>query len=198
MSVHKQIEDHLATAATLHASANTLEQCADLVIGALRSGGRVYVAGNGGSAADAQHIAAELVGRFKHDDKPALPAMALTTDTSNLTAIANDFGYDRVFARQVEAFVQAGDIVWLLSVSGNSANILAAASAARDRGARIIGFTGRCGTMLSELSDLSLMVAHKDSDRVQEIHQLAYHIVCSLVEEAFRPVAQADEKEHAS
>ena len=187
MSTHleKQIAAHLQAAEALKGSSGLLEQAAALVVETFKAGRRMYVFGNGGSAADAQHIAAELVGRFKTDDKPALPAMALTTDTSALTAISNDYGFDEVFKRQVEALVRESDVVWALSVSGSSPNIIKAVKAARQQAAKVIGFTGKEGTQLRALCDLCLMAEHTDSDRVQEVHQLAYHIVCGLIEEEF-------------
>ncbi|MEE9293813.1 MAG: SIS domain-containing protein [Phycisphaerae bacterium] len=166
-------------------SIGLLEQAAALIIDTFKAGRRVYVFGNGGSAADAQHIAAELVGRFKKHDKPPLPAVALTTDTSSLTAISNDYGFEEVFKRQVEALVQEGDVVWALSVSGSSPNVIKAVEAAKRQAAKLIGFTGKEGTELRALCGICLMAEHTDSDRVQEVHQLAYHIVCGLVEEAF-------------
>lgn len=161
-----------------------LERVADRIIAAFREGGRLYVLGNGGSAADAQHIAAEMVGRFKRNRRP-LPAHALTTDTSILTAIANDYGAEQVFVRQVEAMVRPGDIVWALSVSGSSPNVIAALDAARRIGALVIGFTGRRGSAMAERSDLCFIVEHDVSDRVQEVHLLGYHLVCDRVEAAF-------------
>jgi len=158
-----------------------LETIGQVICRALNDGGRVYLLGNGGSAADAQHIAAELVGRFKRERR-ALPAIALTTDTSSLLSIGNDYGFDHVFARQVEALVQTGDVVWALSTSGNSPNIIEAVRAARGRQAQVIGFTGRSGGKLKPLCDHCLCVDHEVSDRIQEMHQLAYHLICDFVE----------------
>jgi D-sedoheptulose 7-phosphate isomerase len=157
--------------------ANEVTQC-------LRDGKRVYTAGNGGSASDAQHIAAELLGRYRRD-RQALPAIALTTDSSTMTAIANDLGFDQVFARQLEGLVQPGDVVWLLSTSGNSPNILAAARTAAERGAAVIGFTGQTGGELAPLCAHAFRAPHTAADRIQEAHQLAYHYVCEQVEAAF-------------
>ncbi|MCH7525892.1 MAG: SIS domain-containing protein [Planctomycetes bacterium] len=180
----EQIDQHIRTVETLRRDIPLLEKMADRIIEAFRGSGRVYVLGNGGSAADAQHIATELLGRFKRDRR-ALPAMALTTDSSMLTAIANDLGFETMFARQVEGLATANDIVWALSVSGGSSNVLAAVSAARRQGATVLGFTSRRGSALAELCDLCLMVDHEASDRVQEAHELAYHLVCNRVEQAF-------------
>jgi D-sedoheptulose 7-phosphate isomerase len=177
----RQIDEHVQAAAALARTVPLLESMVQAIGVCLAGGGRVYLIGNGGSAADAQHIAAEFVGRFKLDRR-ALAAVALTTDTSTLTAVGNDFGGEVIFARQVEALVTDRDILWALSVSGSSPNILAAVRAARQRGARVIGFTSRRGAALAELCDLCLQVEHEQSDRVQEVHALAYHLICEQVE----------------
>ena len=178
------LAEHRDVTAGMEAQATTLDAIADALITALRSGRRVYVFGNGGSAADAQHIAAELLGRFRCD-RQALPAVALTTDSSTLTAISNDLGYDRVFARQLEGLLVAGDVAWALSTSGTSPNIIAALEVAADRGAVTVGFTGTPGGRMPELCTHVLHVPHRSSDRIQEGHQLAYHYVCERVEAAF-------------
>ena len=147
----------------------------------IRDGGRVYILGNGGSAADAQHIAGELVGRFKLDRRP-LPAVALTTDTSILTAVGNDLGAEHCFERQVEALAGPKDVVWVLSVSGTSPNILRAANKAKQIGATLIGFTGQSGGELASRCDLCLQADHRSADRVQEAHELAYHLICEHIE----------------
>ncbi len=183
--IERQIAAHLQATEALKDCTGLLEQAVRLIVDTFRAGGRVYVLGNGGSAADAQHIAAELVGRFKQHGRPALPAMALTTDTSALTAISNDYGFEEVFARQVEALVREGDVVWALSVSGSSPNIIKAVKAAKRQAAMVIGFTGKEGAELRALCDICLMAEHTDSDCVQEVHQLAYHIVCGLIEDEF-------------
>ena len=183
--VAESIASHLQAAGALKGSAALLEQTVRLSVDTFKAGRRVYVLGNGGSAADAQHIAAELIGRLKRHDKPPLPAIALSTDTSALTAISNDYGFEEVFARQVEALVREGDVVWALSVSGSSPNIIKAVKAAKRQAAKVIGFTGKEGAELRALCDICLMADHTDSDRVQEVHQLAYHIVCGLIEDAF-------------
>lgn len=154
---------------------------AKLVTDALRDGGAVLVCGNGGSAADAQHIAGELAGRYQRDRK-AFNCLALTTNTSNLTAIANDFGYDRVFARQVEAHLRPGDLLWAISTSGNSANILEAAKAAKARGGKVLGFTGSSGGKLAPLCDVCFKAPAELTYQIQQLHQVAYHIICDLVE----------------
>ncbi len=158
-----------------------LAAAADLLIECLLHEGRIYLCGNGGSAADAQHITGELVGRFLRNRK-ALPAIALTTDTSVLTAVGNDFSYDAIFERQVQALVRSGDCFWALSTSGSSENILAAARLARQQGARVLSFTGRKDSPLEKLSDIAVVVDAPTSAAAQEIHQIAYHILCDLIE----------------
>jgi len=165
----------------LRREARTLARIADLVADRLRAGRRVYLAGNGGSAADAQHIAAELEGRYRRD-RPALPVMSLTTNTSTLTAVANDFGYARSFARPVEAHVRKGDVVILISTSGRSPNVLAAARAARKAGATVVGFTGDSGGALRRLAHLCLRVPSDRTSSIQECHIAAGHAVCEVVE----------------
>ena len=158
-------------------------RAAELLIAALKGGGTLYVCGNGGSAAESQHIAGELVGRFLMN-RPALPCVALTTDTSVLTAVANDYDFSRTFERQVEALVKPGDVLWALSTSGNSPNVLKAAVRARQRGAKVLGMTGRGGGKLAELCDLCLCVPADSSPAIQEGHLTLIHILCRLVEEA--------------
>ena len=162
----------------------TIFAAAEMITQALEAGGTIYICGNGGSAADAQHIAGELVGRFRRERK-ALPAVALSTDTSILTSIANDYSYEKVFARQVEALVEGGDILWAFSTSGESANIIAAAELAKDKGAFVLAFTGRAESTLERLADICLCAESESTARSQEIHQLAYHIICDLVEMCF-------------
>jgi D-sedoheptulose 7-phosphate isomerase len=162
----------------------TLAVAAEAIVKALEQNGRVYTCGNGGSAADAQHIAGELIGRFRRE-RNALPAVALTTDTSVVTSIANDYGYESVFARQVEALVQGGDILWAISTSGTSASIISAVMLAKDKGASVVAFTGRAGSKLEQLADICFCVDSNSTARSQEIHQLGYHIICDLVEQAF-------------
>jgi len=175
------LEEHLAVIAALRPELPLLRRIADRIVAAFRAGGRVYVLGNGGSAADAQHIAAELLGRLKLD-RPALPAVALTTDTSVLTAVGNDLGAEQFFSRQVQALVRPEDVVWVLSVSGTSPNVLRAVAEVRSRGATLLGFTGRSGGELADHCDLCLRADHCSADRVQEAHELAYHLICEQVE----------------
>jgi D-sedoheptulose 7-phosphate isomerase len=155
---------------------------ADAVIKALSNYGTVYIFGNGGSAADAQHFAAELVGRFMVDRR-ALPAVALTTDTSILTAVGNDYGFDDIFVRQVQALVKKGDVVIAISTSGNSPNVLKAVEEAKRRGASVLGLTGRDGGKLKDMADYAVVVDAHPTARIQECHITVIHILCQIVEE---------------
>lgn len=161
----------------------TIVRAAGLLIDCIRSGGCVYICGNGGSAADAQHVAAELVGRFVRERR-GLPAVALTTDTSALTSIGNDYGFESIFSRQVEALVKEGDLLWAFSTSGTSKNILAAAELAKAKGAAVLAFTGKKASPLEGLASVCICVQGRTA-AVQEIHQVAYHIICDMVESAF-------------
>ncbi|MBF0109860.1 MAG: SIS domain-containing protein [Magnetococcales bacterium] len=152
-----------------------------------RRGQRILIAGNGGSAADAQHIAAELVSRFLFD-RPALSALALTTDTSILTAIGNDYGFDRVFSRQIEANGAAGDLFLALSTSGNSPNILAAIKSARNKSMTVLGLTGRSGGQMAQMCDCCIRIPSDATPRIQEGHILVGHLIAAHVEQAlFKP-----------
>jgi D-sedoheptulose 7-phosphate isomerase len=153
---------------------------------ALRNGNTILFAGNGGSAADAQHWAGELVSRFYYD-RPGLSGIALTTDTSILTAIGNDYGFDYVFARQIEALGRAGDVFVAISTSGNSKNILRAIAAAKAKGVRIIGFTGKGGGAMAGECDVCFRVPSDETPRIQEGHEFIGHMVCSLIESEMHP-----------
>lgn len=159
---------------------------ARLVARSLRQGGKLLLCGNGGSAADAQHWAGELVGRFLRD-RPGLAAIALTADGAILTALSNDYGHARVFARQVEALGRPGDVLFALSTSGRSANILAALEAARAGGLATVGFTGAEGGAMTPLCDLLLRVPSRTTPRIQEGHEALGHIICGLIEDALSP-----------
>jgi len=181
--IKEAVETHRKMVTTFEASAfDTIVAIAEAIVQSLQAGGTLYLCGNGGSAADAQHIAGEFVGRFRRERR-ALPAVALSTDTSVLTCIANDYDYERVFARQVEALARPGDLLWAFSTSGTSPNVLRAAQAAKDKGARVIAFTGRAESRLETLADLCFCAEATLTARSQEIHQLAYHIICELVEQ---------------
>jgi len=167
-----------------------LEQIVQAVVGCLRADGKVLACGNGGSATDAQHFVAELVGRFKQERR-ALPAVALTADIAVLTALANDYGYERVFARQIEALARAGDVLFAFSTSGRSPNVLAAARSARERGCVVVGCTGAGGGELAALSHLWLAAPSDVVARIQEVHTLCLHLICEAVDATIRePPAQ--------
>ncbi|MHC4060151.1 MAG: D-sedoheptulose-7-phosphate isomerase [Planctomycetota bacterium] len=167
------------------AGTDTIVAAAAAITKALMQDGTVYICGNGGSAADAQHIAGELVGRFDCERR-GLPAVALTTDTSVITAISNDYGYENIFTRQVEALVRAGDILWAISTSGASENIVAAARLAKKKGASVLAFTGRKNSTLEQAADICFCAHSESTARSQEIHQIAYHIICDLVEQTLK------------
>lgn len=162
----------------------TTEQVVDLIVKAFQNGNRVYFAGNGGSAADAQHLAAEFSGRF-YTDRLALPAEALHCNTSYLTAVANDYSYDEIYARLIKGIANKGDVLVGLSTSGNSKNIVRAFEAAREKGVVSVGFTGESGGKMKTLSDYLFNVPSHDTPRIQEAHILLGHIVCELVERDF-------------
>lgn len=155
-----------------------------IIADSFRAGKKLLLFGNGGSAADAQHIAGEFINRFSLEDRRALPAIALSTDGGVLTCIANDTGFEKVFARQVEALGASGDVCLAISTSGNSPNVLAAIEAAHARGIKVIGLLGRDGGACAPLCDLALVVQSFDTQRIQETHNLIGHIICELVEHA--------------
>ncbi len=181
--IRSAIELHMSAARALSVQWPLIGQIASAVAGALRKGGKVLICGNGGSAADSQHIAAELVGRFKLERR-ALAALALTTDTSVLTCLANDYAFDKVFERQVEAHGRKGDVLIGLSTSGASRNVLKAFVKAREMGLITVGLIGRDGGVIKPACDLALVIESADTPRVQEMHILAAHIICGLVEDS--------------
>jgi len=163
--------------------ADAIATLADVYTSALRAGGTLLFAGNGGSAADAQHIATEYVVRYSHNRRP-LPAIALTTDTSLLTAGANDLGFDEIFARQIEALARAGDVLVLHSTSGESPNVVRAAQTAKVKGVTVVAFLGKSGGALKDLADHSLVVPSDETSHIQELHLALEHIICGMVERA--------------
>jgi D-sedoheptulose 7-phosphate isomerase len=171
--INKLMEENCAIIARFAATVKT----------ALQQGNVIFFLGNGGSASDSQHLAAEFVGRFQKERR-GLPAIALTTDTSILTAVGNDYGFEQIFARQVEALVKAGDVVVGLSTSGNSPNVIAALKTAAAKGAVTIGMTGSSGGQMANICDLCVKVSSDTTARIQEAHILVGHIVCELTEEA--------------
>ncbi len=177
------IREAAAQLEQLETLAPVITAIAERLIDVLRGGGKVMFCGNGGSAADSQHLAAELEGRFLIDRRP-FAAVALTTNTSSLTAIGNDFGFEAVFERQVRGLGRANDALIAISTSGNSANVLRALQAAREIGLVTIGLTGSTGGKMAPLCDLSLRIPSPSTPRIQEMHILAGHIVCDIVERA--------------
>ena len=173
------------------AHAGDIASAAILIQDSFRAGGKLLICGNGGSAADAQHIAGEFVNQFVCKERRALPALALSTDGGVLTCIANDTGFERVFARQVEAFGAAGDVLLAITTSGNSPNVVAAAEAARAKDVKVVGLLGRDGGRLRAMCDLALVVPSDDTQRIQETHNLIGHILCDLVEQALFPEGRA-------
>ena len=184
--IELEFSEHLKTTqATLEYIAEPLETAAKLCIDSLQNGGKILIFGNGGSAADAQHIAAELVGRYKAERK-GLPAIALTTDTSALTSIGNDYGYKHVFDRQVEALANKGDVVIGISTGGSSGNVINGLQTAKDLGCKLIGFSGRDGGEMNDLCDVNLVVPAEDTPRIQEMHIVIGHTICHLIDQAFK------------
>jgi D-sedoheptulose 7-phosphate isomerase len=175
------MSEHLAIAQGVQGEAALIAAIAGVWWEALRVGGQVLFCGNGGSAGDSQHLATELTSRFETERRP-LRGIALTTDTSAITAIANDYGYDRVFARQVEAIGRTGDVLVAISTSGNSSVVLAAVAAARKIGMKVVGFTGADGGKLAPQCDLCLRVPSQRTARVQELHIVAGHCCCELID----------------
>jgi D-sedoheptulose 7-phosphate isomerase len=158
-----------------------IQKSIESIIQCIKNGNKIVLFGNGGSAADAQHIAAELIGRFKLERK-SFPAIALTTDTSILTSLGNDYSYDVVFSRQCESLVSKGDIVIGISTSGNSKNVIQGIKAAKQKGAITIGLLGNEGGILKEVTDISMIVNSSITSEIQEVHRVIYHIICKIVE----------------
>jgi D-sedoheptulose 7-phosphate isomerase len=168
------------------ALSSPISQAIELMFSALSNGNKILACGNGGSAADCQHFAAELVGRFERERFP-LPAIALTTDTSIMTAVGNDYSFREIFSKQVQAFGQAGDILLAISTSGNSSNVLAAVEAALEREMRVVAFTGKDGGALAKLltdADVHINVPHSRTARIQEVHLVAIHCICDGIDVA--------------
>ena len=182
--ITQRFDEHLDTYIKMRNYIEEIRVVADICKNALDKGHKILFCGNGGSAADSQHLAAELVGRFVKE-RESLPAIALTTDTSILTAIANDYSYDDVFSRQVAGLGQAGDVLIGISTSGNSKNVVKAIELAKQKGLKTVAFTGEGGGKLGALCDAVIAVPSKTTARIQEIHILVGHIVCELVEEDY-------------
>tara|TARA_Y100000385_G_scaffold280789_1_gene332508 strand:+ start:481 stop:1047 length:567 start_codon:yes stop_codon:yes gene_type:complete len=184
-TIEKEIAEHLKVAETMLSLTNKVEIAAQLCIDTLQEGGKLLIFGNGGSAADAQHIAAELVGRYKVNRK-GLSALALTTDSSALTAIGNDFGYKSLFARQVEALANNGDVLIGISTSGKSINVINALKLGSQLQCKTIGFSGNDGGQMNKICDVNLVIPSKDTPRIQEMHIVLGHTICHLIDLEFK------------
>jgi len=186
--IENNISEHLTVINQMQnkETVQTLTDIASAIVRSVQKGGKILIAGNGGSAADAQHIAGEFIGRYLYDRRP-LPAVALSTDSSVLTCVGNDYSYDDIFLRQVKALVGPQDLFWGITTSGNSRNIIAAGKAAKEVGATVVGFTGQTGGQFKPVCDFCFCSAHTRANRVQEAHMLAYHIVCELMEAQLCP-----------
>ncbi len=181
LEIEKELREGIEVGQSLLGNVETISKIAGMLTQCLKGGNTIYLMGNGGSAAEAEHFAGELLGRFKKD-RSALPALALTTNTSALTALANDYGFERCFERQVEAFVKAGDAVIGLTTSGDSPSVLNALVLARKKGATTIGLTGRSGGKLKDLVDICLRTPSDNTPRIQESHMVISHILCNIIE----------------
>ena len=182
--ITKLIAEHAEVISTMYECTEMVSDIVSVVVKSLQKGGTIFWCGNGGSAADSQHLAAELMGRFRRERK-ALRSIALTTDTSVLTAIGNDYGYENVFTRQVEGMIRAGDVLVGISTSGNSANVLQALHMAKVLGAETVALLGHGGGSIKNEVDLSIVVPSTDTARIQEVHIMIGHIICDLVEREF-------------
>jgi len=183
--IEDELKAHLkATKATIDSNYESIQFAAQICINTLKNNGKILIFGNGGSAADAQHIAAELVGRYKVERK-GLAAIALTTDTSALTCISNDFGYEHVFSRQVEALANRGDAVIGISTGGTSRNVINALNLAKKLGCKTIGLSGGGGGAFNSLPDINIVVPDDDTPRIQEMHILIGHTICQIIDNEF-------------
>lgn len=180
--IKNEFLSHLETInKTMETMQEALEEASKIAVETLKNGNKILLCGNGGSAADAQHIAAELVGRYK-TTRRGLPAIALTTDTSALTAISNDYGYDRVFERQVEALATKGDLIIGISTSGNSKNVLNALKCAKTLECKTLGLSGNNGGAMNEMCNINLVIPSNDTPRIQEMHILVGHTICQIID----------------
>ncbi len=183
--INKIFDDSIAVISESKKNSTEIQKAVDLIIKCYKNEGKVVVFGNGGSAADAQHLAAELIGRFQLE-RQSLPAIALTTDSSIITALGNDYSFDYIFARQCEALVKKGDAVIAISTSGKSKNVLDGIVASKKKGAQVIGLTGSKGITMKNVVDLLLVIPSTSTARIQEGHRVIIHAICELVEEKFK------------
>ena len=179
--IESELRAHLATAKQMQENLGAIEQVAGVLLECITKGGKILICGNGGSAGDSQHFAAELTGRYKRERK-AIAAIALNTDTSALTAIGNDYGYEFVFSRQVEALARRGDVVFGISTSGNSKNVLLAMEKARELGCVCVALSGRDGGEMRALADYNIVIPSHDTPRIQEMHIFVIHSLCDILE----------------
>ncbi|RDU74203.1 D-sedoheptulose 7-phosphate isomerase [Helicobacter anseris] len=177
----EELKSHLEISNAMHHILLDIESVAQCLVEALKNGNKILICGNGGSAADSQHFAAELTGRYKRERK-AIGAIALSTDTSALTAIGNDYGYDFVFSRQVEALAKDGDILFGISTSGNSKNVLLAMHKAKELGCKCVSLSGRDGGEMKKLGDYNIIIPSNDTPRIQEMHIFVIHTLCDILE----------------
>ncbi|MDO8486443.1 MAG: D-sedoheptulose 7-phosphate isomerase [Candidatus Staskawiczbacteria bacterium] len=182
--IKNHIEKHIEAVSNFSQNLPNIEEIAEICIRALKNGNKLLIAGNGGSAADANHFAGELVGRFKKERK-ALPALALNNNSSVITAIGNDYAFDYVFSRQIEALAKPGDVFFAISTSGNSKNILEAIKVSKNHGCKVVGLTGKTGGKMFQECDFLINVPSEDTPRIQEMHELVIHILSELIENAF-------------
>jgi D-sedoheptulose 7-phosphate isomerase len=180
----KCLNSHIETAKKMEKLLPEIEEAAKLCVNSLKNGGKILICGNGGSAADSQHIAAELTGRFKKERVP-LAAIALTTDTSALTAIGNDYGFEFVFSRQVEALAKKEDTLIAISTSGNSRNVIKAIEEAKKIGCKVITLTGKDGGKMKNLGNINIIIPSNDTPRIQEMHIMVGHMICAFIDENF-------------
>ena len=183
--INKIFDDSIAVISESKKISTEIQKAVDLIINCYKNEGKIVVFGNGGSAADAQHLAAELIGRFQLE-RQSLPAIALTTDSSVITALGNDYSFDYIFARQCEALVKKEDVIIAISTSGKSKNVIDGIIASRKNGARIIGLTGINGITMKKYVDVLLVIPSKSTARIQEGHRVSIHAICELVEENFK------------
>lgn len=182
--INNVIDKHIQTINFLKGKTRVLEEIASVFISTIKNHGKIIFFGNGGSAADAQHLTAELIGRFKKKRKP-LPAMALTTNTSVLTALGNDFGFDEIFAYQIEALADAKDVVVGISTSGDSGNVIKGIQKAKSKSIKTVGLLGKDGGDLKNMVDINLVIPEQETARIQEAHIVIGHLLCEIVEEEF-------------
>ncbi len=178
------LNEHIKITKKMEQLLPLIQNAGDLCLNALKNGNKILIAGNGGSAADSQHFSAELTGRFKKE-RISLPAIALTTDTSALTAIGNDYGYEYVFSRQLEALGNEEDVLIGISTSGNSKNIIEAISKAKEKNIKIITLLGKDGGQIKDLGDINIIIPSNDTPRIQEMHIMVLHMICQIIDEGF-------------